>query len=67
MPGSVVALSSAVGDRVHEGQVLVVVEAMKMEYPLVAPFDGIVTDLGVHVGSQVARDQRVVTVVSEYR
>ena len=44
-----------------------VVEAMKMEYPLVAPFDGIVTDLGVHVGSQVARDQRVVTVVSEYR
>jgi 3-methylcrotonyl-CoA carboxylase alpha subunit len=38
---------------VKRGQRLLVLEAMKMEYILVAPFDGTVADLAVKTGSQV--------------
>ena len=40
MPGKVVAVRVAAGDAVEKGQVLVIVEAMKMEMPIVAPHAG---------------------------
>ena len=43
----------AEGDQVEEGQVLGVVEAMKMELSLKAPFAGTVTTVGSAVGRQV--------------
>ncbi len=61
MPGRILAVAVAVGDAVVRGQRLVVVEAMKMEHALVAPFDGMVTELPVREGAQVA--ERAVLVV----
>jgi acetyl-CoA/propionyl-CoA carboxylase biotin carboxyl carrier protein len=45
--------------------VIAVVEAMKMEYPLVSPFAGVVGSVAVTVGAQVVRDQVVATVHPE--
>ncbi len=53
MPGSVVAVSAAVGDVVAEGQQLLVMEAMKMQHTIAAPYAGTVTELDVAVGQQV--------------
>jgi propionyl-CoA carboxylase alpha chain len=53
MPGSVIRVDVAVGDRVTEGQPLLALEAMKMEHEIVATADGVVTTLSVQVGSQV--------------
>jgi acetyl-CoA/propionyl-CoA carboxylase biotin carboxyl carrier protein len=62
MPGTVVVVSRAVGDPVRTGDLVLVVEAMKMEYPLKAPFDGVLASLSVDVGAQVFRDQVVAVV-----
>ena len=53
MPGKVIAVDVAEGDSVTAGQRLMVLEAMKMEHALTAPFDGTVTGLSVTAGSQV--------------
>jgi hypothetical protein len=42
MPGTVTLVKAAVGDTVTAGQTILVVEAMKMEHALTAPFDGVV-------------------------
>jgi biotin carboxyl carrier protein len=53
MPGRVVKVSVAPGDRVRRGQELLVVEAMKMENALTAPFDGVVTRVAARAGEMV--------------
>ncbi|WP_061922043.1 acetyl/propionyl/methylcrotonyl-CoA carboxylase subunit alpha [Altererythrobacter epoxidivorans] len=53
MPGKVIAVDVAEGDAVTAGQRLMVLEAMKMEHALTAPFDGTVTELSASAGSQV--------------
>ncbi|MEL7708844.1 acetyl/propionyl/methylcrotonyl-CoA carboxylase subunit alpha [Citromicrobium bathyomarinum] len=53
MPGKVIALDVAEGDSVTAGQRLMVLEAMKMEHSLTAPFDGTVTQLSASEGGQV--------------
>ena len=54
MPGTIVDVRVAEGDLVEANQVLVVLEAMKMEAPLRAPFAGTVAELSVSIGMQVA-------------
>jgi 3-methylcrotonyl-CoA carboxylase alpha subunit/acetyl-CoA/propionyl-CoA carboxylase biotin carboxyl carrier protein len=54
MPGTVLAVSAQVGQRVAEGDVLGVMEAMKMELSLKAPVAGTVTTVGAATGDQVA-------------
>lgn len=56
MPGKIVAAPVKAGDAVVKGQPVVVLEAMKMEHALTAPFDGIVGEIGVAVGDQVTAD-----------
>jgi acetyl-CoA/propionyl-CoA carboxylase biotin carboxyl carrier protein len=63
MPGTVLAVRVAEGERVEEGDVLLVVEAMKMEHALAAPHAGTVADLQVRTGDQVVVDQLLATVV----
>ena len=43
----------AKGDRVESGQLLLILEAMKMEHRITAPTAGIVAELGVAAGDQV--------------
>jgi biotin carboxyl carrier protein len=54
MPGTMLDVRVSVGQRVAAGDILGVLEAMKMEAPLKAPLDGIVTSVGPAVGDQVA-------------
>ncbi|ACU72662.1 Carbamoyl-phosphate synthase L chain ATP- binding [Catenulispora acidiphila DSM 44928] len=56
MPGTVVAVARAAGDPVHAGDVLVVVESMKLENRVLAPFAG-VPDIRCAVGDVVAAGQ----------
>ena len=53
MPGSVIRVAVAQGDRVEEGQVLLWLEAMKMQHEVRAPMAGVVADLPAHEGRQV--------------
>jgi 3-methylcrotonyl-CoA carboxylase alpha subunit len=64
MPGKVVELRVALGDTVQAGQVLMIMEAMKMEHSVTAPQDGNVAQLLVMAGDQVDADALLV-VVSE--
>jgi acetyl-CoA/propionyl-CoA carboxylase biotin carboxyl carrier protein len=57
MPGTVVTVDAQVGAHVKKGSVLVIVEAMKMEYPLIAPHDGVVVAVLAQVGRSVAKDE----------
>jgi acetyl/propionyl-CoA carboxylase alpha subunit len=54
MPGLIVDVTVAVGDAVAKGAPLVVLEAMKMEHTLTAPFDGKVAQVSVKKGDRVA-------------
>jgi propionyl-CoA carboxylase alpha chain len=53
MPGKVIAVEVTVGQRVRAGQVLAIMEAMKMEHTIVAPAAGIVGEMRVKKGDQV--------------
>lgn len=53
MPGKVIAVDVAAGDKVTKGQKLLTLEAMKMEHSLTAPFDGVVAELNAIAGAQV--------------
>ena len=62
MPGRVVRVAVAEGDQVIEGQVLLVMEAMKMEHSLRSPQVGRVASVRVAAGDQVMADQILVVV-----
>jgi 3-methylcrotonyl-CoA carboxylase alpha subunit len=53
MPGKISRINFAIGDSVEEGDVLLVMEAMKMEHTIEAPASGVLTDLKYHVGDVV--------------
>ena len=53
MPGHLLDVRATAGARVARGTVLVVLEAMKMEHSLVAPWDAIVTEVRVKPGERV--------------
>ena len=53
MPGKVLSLKANVGDAVKKGQVLLILEAMKMENEIVAPSDGTVASMDVAAGAAV--------------
>jgi len=62
MPGGVVRVAVAEGDTVARGQVLVVLEAMKMEHAVNASAAGVVTEVDVRVGDQVETGRILVVV-----
>ncbi len=64
MPGKIIELRVAEGDRVQAGQVLLIMEAMKMEHSVTAPQEGTVTSLSVAAGDQVDADA-LLAVVAE--
>ena len=54
MPGTILSVEVKVGDEIDAGQVVCVLEAMKMKNPIRASFDGTVTDIAVTAGQTVA-------------
>jgi acetyl-CoA/propionyl-CoA carboxylase biotin carboxyl carrier protein len=62
MPGNVLVVKVSQGDQVTAGTPLLVVEAMKMEHTITAPVDGVVAELHVQVGQQVALDEPLAVV-----
>jgi biotin carboxyl carrier protein len=60
MPGSVLSVLVAAGDEVEEGDVLVVVESMKMELTVAAPRAATVRAVDVVEGEQVEQGQALV-------
>ena len=56
MPGLVLAVEVAEGEQVHEGQGLVIIEAMKMENEIRAPATGVIRRLSVSPGDAIERE-----------
>ena len=65
MPGTVVAVAVAEGDRVEAGAKVLVMEAMKMQHTVSAPAEGTVTAINVHPGQQVAAGDVLAVVSTE--
>ncbi len=63
MQGTVVKVAVADGDTVTEGQTVIVLEAMKMEQPLTAHKDGVVTGLAATVGESLSSDAKVCDII----
>jgi pyruvate/2-oxoglutarate dehydrogenase complex dihydrolipoamide acyltransferase (E2) component len=62
MPGSVISIAARAGQAVERGQVLMVIESMKMETPICAPFDGTLEALHADVGQTFERDAPLATI-----
>ena len=65
MPGAVLATEVNSGDKVSKGDLLLILEAMKMEHRITAPMDGIISELHVATGDQVENGQLLVTLNQE--
>jgi 3-methylcrotonyl-CoA carboxylase alpha subunit len=63
MPGRIVNVAVRHGDTVSKGQTLLALEAMKMEHSMLAPFDGVVAELTVAEGDQVAENVTLVRII----
>ncbi len=65
LSGTVVTVLVEEGSRVTRGQLLVTLEAMKMEHRIEAPMDGVAKDVTVTAGAQVGGDQMLLRIQSE--
>ena len=61
MPGKILAIKADAGKAVKKGEVVVVLEAMKMENEIVAPQDGVVASVNVAVGASVEAGEVLAT------
>ena len=61
MPGKILAVKANVGDSVKKGQVILILEAMKMENEVVAPEDGTVASIDVASGATVEAGDTLAT------
>jgi len=59
MVGKILKIEKKVGDSVEEDEVVLVMEAMKMEIPIVAPATGVVKSVKVSPGQAVEADQEL--------
>jgi len=64
IPGKIISVDVKVGDRVNEGDVLCMLESMKMENPILAPVAGTITEINVSAEQTV--DAGVLLVIIEY-
>lgn len=61
MPGTIMKVNVNVGDTVKKGDVLCVLEAMKMENDISAPADGTVASVNVQKGASVQSEEVIIT------
>jgi biotin carboxyl carrier protein len=62
MPGKIIDIKVKVGSPVKEDDELMILEAMKMENPIVAPVSGKVVEIGVALNAQVASGQMLAVI-----
>ena len=62
LPGSIVEVRVKKGEKVEKGQVLVLLESMKMEHPVIASYDGLVTAVEVSEGQTVEMGTKLIEV-----
>jgi pyruvate carboxylase subunit B len=62
LPGSVFKVVASVGDNLKEGDVIIILEAMKMEIEIVAPKDCVVASINVNEGQSVENGQLLATI-----
>jgi biotin carboxyl carrier protein len=62
MVGKILKIEKQVGDRVEEDDIVLVMEAMKMEIPIVAPVSGFLKELKVSPGQAVEAEQELATI-----
>src|SRR5699024_11021667 len=62
MPGTILSINVNEGDSISAGQVLLILEAMKMENEIVAPRDGKITSILVNEGASVDGGENLLTI-----
>ena len=62
MPGTILSVNVNIGDSVKKGQVLMILEAMKMENEIMAANDGVVTSVSVTKGTAVQSGDALCTI-----
>jgi len=62
MPGIIKSVEVVVGDRVKEGDTLCVLEAMKMETPIVAPVGGRISEVSISESQSVKGGDRLIVI-----
>ncbi len=62
MPGNILSVDVSEGDSVMVGQVLIILEAMKMENEIVAPRDGKIANILVSAGASVDGGESLLTI-----
>jgi len=53
MQGNVFSIETSIGDKVQKGQILLILEAMKLENEIVSPVDGTITSVNVREGQVI--------------
>jgi biotin carboxyl carrier protein len=62
MVGKILKIEKQVGEHVDEDDVVLVMEAMKMEIPIVAPSSGTIKEIKVTIGQAVEAEQALATI-----
>ncbi len=65
MPGKILDIQVNTGDKVEKNQVVIILEAMKMENSITSDFAGIVGDIHVNIGDTVAADSKILDLIQE--
>ena len=60
--GRIVSVNVKAGDEIKEGDVLCILESMKMENPILAPVDGTIIEIGITV-EQVVKPGEIIAVI----
>lgn len=63
LPGVILGVKVNVGDRVKAGQVIAILEAMKMENEIQSEYDGIVSSVHVSQGDSILEGETIVTII----
>ena len=64
MPGIIKSIDVAVGDQINEGDTLLILEAMKMENPIVAPVGGKISEVSILQGQSVKGGDKLIVIES---
>ena len=65
MPGMIIEYKVKEGDKVKSGDVVLILEAMKMENSLTAPATGTIKKIALKAGSSVAKDETLCVIATE--